>query len=242
MRNHTATINLAVFVLTLQLAGCSSKTSPFEDSQARWQRGSSRDGYYFVLNADERVRMIREIKKMPIGTSAQAAVSLLGKAEIVYETGDKFPFRFGEPTLGFTYTFTQKYKSGSDEGEDERVDLYFFNGKFTGYHADFEELSVLPDDTFIDPKDAKIVIIGVYPNPLLSEANQKNQHNIKAALRASHIAYEAYPVGNAVQILVSRAHAEEAHNILCRAVQRAEIVARIPGCPSTAKTEAKSSS
>lgn len=233
MRIHNATISLAAFLLSLMLAGCSTNRSPFEDPQARWQRGSSRDGYYFILNAGERSRMIREIKEMPIGTSTAAAVALLGKAESVYETGDKYPIRFGAPTLGFTYTFTQKYKSQPDEGEDERVELYFFKDKFTGFHADFDELSVPPDDSFVDPKDAKIVIIGVYPSPLLSDANQKNQHNIKSALRAAHIAYEAYPAGNQTQILVSRAHAEEAHNILCRAAQRSEIVARIFGCQAT---------
>ena len=219
------------------LASCASNDmSHAEDPQARWSRGSSRDNFYFMLYPAERLRMIQEINEIPLGTSVAAAIERLSKADFIRETGPKASIRFEPPRYCFRYEFIRRNRDDPDLGEDETVELLFFQDRLVGVESDFEDVQPRPrrEKPYLAPGKERVVIVASYPSPRLSGENLKNHRRIKGLLRWNQIDYDTWPIAGEYQILVSRADAHSAHSILCHAQQQSEIVAPIPGCPSTA--------
>jgi hypothetical protein len=236
MRNYKWTFSWVMGLALLTMASCATRDSSIgnvEDAQARWSRGNSRDGCYFTLDPDQRRRMIHEINELPLGSSVEETARRLGKADLVYRAGSQETMKAEPFACSLLYSFRQKYKNRADKGEDETVELFFINDKLTGVQSDIEDIPQRPatDNTYADPSDEKIVIIGTYPDPRLSEANKANHLAIRRILRGSSIAYETWPIGNSYQILVSRGDAERAQRILSRALRDLKFTGHIAGCP-----------
>lgn len=239
MQSSNKTIPFTLFFLLLTMASCATREvslSGIEDPQARWSRGDSGDGCYFTLAPDQRRRMIHEINELPLGSSMAETIRRLGKADLVYQTGDKDPVDLETRGYCVMYSFRQKYKNRSDKGEDENVQLFFANDQLTGVQSDIEAIPQrpAPDNTYADPSDEKVVIIGTYPDPKLSEKNAANHLAIRRIMRGSRIAYETWRIGKNYQILVSRGDSERAQRILSHALRDGKIVGHINGWPDSA--------
>jgi hypothetical protein len=239
MQSCNKKIPPTLFILLLTMTSCATREvsiSAIEDPQARWSRGDSGDGCYFTLAPDQRRRMIHEINELPLGCSMDETIRRLGKADLVYQTGDKTPVDSQSPGYCVMYSFRQKYKNRSDKGEDESVQLFFANDQLTGVQSDIEAIPQrpAPDNTFADPSDEKVVIIGTYPDPSMSEKNAANHLAIRRIMRGSSIAYETWLMGKNYQILVSRADSERAQRILSHALRDGKIAGHINGWPDYA--------
>jgi hypothetical protein len=180
--------------------------------------------------------MIHEINELPLGSSLDETIRRLGKADLVYETGDKNPTDSQSPSYCVMYSFRQKYKNRSDKGEDESVQLFFAHDQLTGVQSDIEAIPQrpAPDNTYADPSDEKVVIIGTYPDPRLSEKNAANHLTIRRIMRGASIAYETWPIGKNYQILVARGDSERAQRILSHALRDGKIAGHINGWPDSA--------
>lgn len=236
MHIRNAVVGCAILLLLHFAMGCAAPAqnlTGIEDAQGRWSRGSSRDGCYFELNPVQRQRMIHEMNDLPLGSSVTETVARLGKADLAYQEGEKTPMTLATSTTNLFYSFKQKYSNRSARGDDEQVELYFLNDKLVSVRSAVEDIPSrpAPDNQFADPSDEKVVIVGTYASPQWSEENARNHDEIKQLMRGEEIAYETWPMGKVFQILVSRADAERAQRVLCRAVREGRIVGKINGCP-----------
>ncbi len=236
MHKRNAAMGCTILLLLNFATGCAApqqNLSGIEDTQGRWARGSSKDGCYFALNPIQRQRMIHEMNDLPLGSSVTETVARLGKADLAYHEGEKAPLTLATSTTSLFYSFTQRYCNRSAKGDDEQVELYFLNEKLVSVRSAVDEIPSrpAPENQFANPGDEKVVIVGTYASPQWSEENSKNHDDIKRLMRSENIAYETWPMGNEFQILVSRADAERAQRILCRAVREGRIVGKISGCP-----------
>ncbi|HEX4053260.1 MAG TPA: hypothetical protein VHX86_03255 [Tepidisphaeraceae bacterium] len=94
-----------------------------EHPDAHLSRGGPRDGYGFVISADERARWIREIPRITKGTSVDEVIRRLGEPD--HDWLD-FVVGFGKVSGRSLIYYVAIYRVGdSTEGKDQYIDLEF---------------------------------------------------------------------------------------------------------------------